>query len=114
MEDIVTLTLPKGASAQFVRDIQDLVAGMEGVEDSGELGTRGLDVLTIGVWVKLDADPRSLHDKLIGVIRKLDGFVRTRGIAGAKATVGSIVIDLAGMESDELERAIARLKAATV
>lgn len=111
MEDIVTLTLPKGASAQFVREIQDALSGMDGVEDTGELGTRGLDVLTIGVWVKLVAEPHSLHDRPIDVIRKLYGLVRQRGFAGAKISIGNIVSDLGEMKLDELERTFAKLKA---
>lgn len=111
MEDIVTLTLPKGASAQFVRDIQDAVGGMEGVADSGELGTRGFDVQTIGVWVKVAGEPDTLHDRLMDVIRKLYDVVRAQGIDGSKITIGNIVIALADMKLDELERMIARLKA---
>lgn len=112
MEDIVTLTVPKGASAQFVRDIQDAVGGMAGVADSGELGTRGFDVLTIGVWVKLAGEPETIHDRLIDVIRTLYGVVCAQRIDGSKVTIGNIVVELADMKLDELERTIARLKAA--
>ena len=81
MEQIVTLTLPKGASARFVRDMQDVLGALEGVADTGEIGTRGLEVLSIGVWVKLAAEPRQVHDVLMEVVRNLCEAVRLQGIA---------------------------------
>lgn len=111
MEQIVTLTLPKGASAQFVRDMQDALGAFEGVADTGEIGTRGLDVLTIGLWVKLAAEPHKLHDVLMEVIGKLCELVRLQGIDGAKLTISNVVVELADMKPDVLARTLASLKA---
>jgi hypothetical protein len=111
MEQIVTLTLPKGASAQFVRDMQDALGAVKGVEDTGEIGTRGLGALTIGVWVKLAAEPNNLHDVLMEVVRKLCEVVRLQGIDGAKLTISNIIVELADMKPAALERTLATLKA---
>lgn len=110
MEQIVTLTLPRGASGQFARDIEDAVCTIDGVEDCGEIGTRGLEVLTIGVWVKLAAEPQALHDVLMAVVRKLCEALRVKGIEGAKLTISNIVVELADLKPDALERALAGLK----
>ena len=111
MEQIVTLTLPKGASAPFVRDVQDALSAVAGVAGTGEIGTRGLEVLTIGVWVKLAAEPHNLHDVLIEVVGTLCERVRLRGIDGAKLTISDMVVELADTRSDVLARALASLKA---
>ena len=111
MEQIVTLTLPKGASAQFVREMQDALGAVEGVADTGEIGTRGLEVLTIGVWVKLAAEPHHLHDVLMEVVGTLGELVRQLGIDGAKLTISNIVVELADMRPDVLARTLASLKA---
>ena len=111
MEQIVTLTLPKGASAQFVRDMQDVLGTLEGVADTGEIGTRGLEVLTIGVWVKLAAEPHQVHDVLMEVVRNLCDVVRLQGIGGAKLTISNLVLELEDMRPDVLARTLASLKA---
>ena len=112
MEDTLTLTLPKNAPPGLLDEIQERVSAMEGVEESGELATRGLELAMIGVWVKLISDSVGLTDKLIDVIRKLAGLVREKGIKGAKVTVGTTVIELGEMSLEEFERTMARLKAA--
>ena len=112
MEDTFTLTLPKDAPRGILAEIQDAVGAMDGVEESGELTTRGLEMAMIGVWVKLISDSVGLTDKLIDVVRKLFGVVRAKGIKGAKVTVGTTVIELGEMSLEEFERTMVRLKAA--
>ena len=111
MEDTFTLTLPKGAPPGLLAEIQRAAGEMDGVEESGELSTRGLDLAMIGVWVKLVSDSVGLTDKLIDVVRKLFGVVREKGIKGAKVTIGTTVIELGDMSLDEFERTMARLRA---
>ena len=111
MDDIVTLTLPMGASARFVREIQDAVCEVPGVEDCGELGTRGRDG-TMGVWAKLAADPASLDDIRIAVVRGVVGLIRNRGLRGAKVILTGGVIEPDDLSLDEIERAVVRLKPA--
>jgi hypothetical protein len=112
VEDTLTLTLPKGASAPLIDEIQAEVNGMDGVEQSGELGTRGLDVVTIGVWVKLVSDSADLTDKAIEIVRRFFRIVREKGINGATVTVGPTVIELGGMSVEDFENTMKRLKAA--
>ena len=111
MEDTFTLTLPTGAPPGLLAEIQNAAGAMDGVEESGELTTRGLEMAMIGVWVKLISDSAGLTDKLIDVVRKLFGVVRQSGIKGAKVTIGTMVIELGDMSLDEFERTMARLKA---
>ena len=112
MEDTFTLTVPLGAPPGLLAEIQSTAGAMDGVEESGELTTRGLEMAMIGVWVKLISDSVGLTDKLIDVVRKLFGVVREKGIKGAKVTIGTTVIELGDMSVDEFERTMARLKAA--
>ena len=112
MEDTFTLTLPKDAPPGALADIQARITELDGVEESGELTTRGVDVAMIGLWVKLISDSVGLTDKLIEVIRKLFGVVREKGIKGAKVTIGTTVIELGEMSLEEFEKTIARLKLA--
>ena len=112
MEDTFTITLPKDAPAGTLSEIQASVSAMKGVEESGELTTRGLDVAMIGVWVKLISDSVGLTDALIGAVRKVFGLVREKGIKGAKVTIGTTVIELGDMSLDEFEKTMKRLKAA--
>ena len=112
MEDTFTITLPKDAPAGVLNEIQASVGAMKGVEESGELTTRGLDAAMIGVWVKLISDSVGLTDVLIDAVRKVFGLVREKGIKGAKVTIGTNVIDLGDMSLDEFEKTMKRLKAA--
>ena len=112
MDDTLMLTLPKDAPPGLLDEIQASVGKMEGVEESGALTTRSLDLALIGVWVKLISDSAGLTDKLIEVIRKLFGLVREKGIKGAKVTIGTTVIELGEMSLEEFEKTMARLRAA--
>lgn len=112
MEDTFTVTLPKSASPALLAQLRDEVAALDGVEESGELTTRGLDPVSIGVWVKLVSDSVGLTDKLIEAVRKVFGIVRRQGIKGAKVTVGAAVIELGEMSLEEFEQTMARLKRA--
>lgn len=113
MEDTLTLTLPRGASAPLIDEIQSEVSGMDGVEQSGELGTRGLDVVTIGVWVKLVSDSAGLNDKAVEIVRKFFTIVRNKDIKGAKVTVGATIIELGEMGPEDFENALNRLRSVT-
>ena len=112
MEDTLTLTLPRGASAPLIEEIQMEVNGMDGVEQSGELGTRGIDVATIGVWVRLVSDPAGLNDKAIEIVRKFFSIVRDKDIKGAKVTVGTTIIELGEMSREDFENTMKRLRSA--
>ena len=112
MEDTFTITLPKDAPPGALNEIQASVGAMKGVEESGELTTRGLDAAMIGVWVKLISDSVGLTDALIDAVRKVFGLVREKGIKGAKVTIGTTVIELGDMSLDEFEKTMKRLKAA--
>jgi len=112
MEDTFTITLPKDAPAGALDEIQASVGALDGVEESGELTTRGLDVAMIGLWVKLVSDSVGLTDALVDAIRKVFGLVREKSIKGAKVTIGTTVIELGDMSLDEFEKTLKKLRAA--
>lgn len=112
MDDIVTLTLPTGASARLVREIQDAVCARPGVEDCGELGSRGQAGATVGIWAKLAGDAASLDATRIAVVRGLVELVRRRGLTGVKVILSAGVIEPADLSLEEIERAVARFKPA--
>lgn len=111
MDDIVTLTLPTGASARLVREFQDAVCAVPGVEECGELGTRSVEGTT-GVWVKLAAEPEALDDMRIAVVREIVALLRQRDLTGVKVILSDGVIEPDGLDLDEIEHALARLKPA--
>jgi len=112
MEDTFTITLPKDSPPGALNEIRASLGQMDGVEESGELTTRGFDVAMIGLWVKLISDSVGLTDALIDAVRKVFGLVREKGIKGAKVTIGTTVIELGDMSLDEFEKTMKRLKAA--
>src|SRR5262245_50442519 len=109
MDDLVTLELPREASAALA-DIRQAIAKMDGVEDSGELTTRALDPVSIGLWVHLATQMGGAATALTGVLSSIFGLVRQKGIKNATFKYGDTVVELSNVSVEEFDKIVKSLQ----
>ena len=107
MADIFTIDLPATVSRNEVKSLENEIMGIEGVADAGTDEARGVDMIAIGLWVKLIGSGAGALDAGASAIQKIVETIRGKGIKNATITLANgVVIKVDEISAKDLERII--------
>ena len=103
-----------GVPGEELRSLRDGLGGLEGVEDTVSMDTRGVDAATAMLWVQVAAGVIGAVGSALPVIRSVVEMVRGKGIRGAKIRLpNGVEISVDEATPQELERLIGAAGKAT-
>ncbi len=107
MDDVLTIELPNTLSKTEVKGLRDEIRQLNEVVDADSQIARGVDAVTLGIWIQLATDIFGAVGSGMPIVQKIVELVRGKGIKGAKivlANGGSVSVDEISVK--DLERII--------
>ena len=105
MENFVTISLPQGISENDSLEIQNLLQGIDSVEDVSPVVSRsGFDPASILLWVQVAGGVFGVVSAALPIIQKIREIVRGKKLSGVKIKLPDgteISVDESSMEDIE-------------
>jgi hypothetical protein len=79
MSTVLEIELPPSVSDEEQAELEEALRQLADVDDAGPTGTRAIDPVSIGLWIKVAADALGLA----AAVGKVVGLIRGRRIEGA-------------------------------
>jgi hypothetical protein len=92
MEPVFRIDLPADTPPEQAQTLAAEIRTLAEVENTGTLAARGLDPVSIGVWVKLAVSVVGAVKTAVPVIEKVINQIRGKGVKGAKITFADGIV----------------------
>jgi hypothetical protein len=107
MEDLITIELPSTTPEEDLKALKDQIQKMGDVEDTGSLGERSIDPVTLGLWIQLATGALGVVSTGVPIIQKIVEMIRGKGIKGVKLTLANgTTVSVDDASAKDLEKLI--------
>ena len=112
MADTFLISLPEGISEDDMRDIKNVLKGIDSVEDAGSVSSRtGIDPQSIMLWVQLATGVLGVTSTGIVIAQKLKELFRKKRVSGARVKLpNGTEISLDESSADEIAKILEAAK----
>lgn len=111
MEDLFSIELPTTVSDSELEALKSEIKQLNDVADAGLEDTRGIDPVSLGIWVQAAAGVLGVVGTAVPIIQKIIEMIRGKGIPGAKITLpNGVTISADEVSAKDLERLLRAVK----